>query len=169
VANTPRLIDLRNPPLSPITTGNGEWQRADGPHKGRAAASRRRRRFDRVSIGFWLGAVLLGVGGCLFGASRPYHHPVGVAVSVLWWGLYGGALGASIGALVGLEAEPTPAAPPPGPESVGQFPSGTDRPALPAGSTCPLCGANRGTHWRPPQLPLCPGGSALRVESVGEW
>jgi hypothetical protein len=51
--------------------------------------------------------------GCILGACMPYHHPVGVAVSVIWWGIYCGCLGASIGSLVGLIikralASPTP-------------------------------------------------------------
>jgi hypothetical protein len=41
----------------------------------------------------------------------PYHHPVGMLVSVLWWGLYFGCFGTSIGALVGLWAEQYPARP----------------------------------------------------------
>jgi hypothetical protein len=32
----------------------------------------------------------------------PYHHPVGIAISVIWWGIYLGCFGASLGALVGL-------------------------------------------------------------------
>jgi hypothetical protein len=168
MARTPRLTDLRNPPPAPITTGNGEWQRADGPHQGRPAANPCRRRFDRVVLGFWLGGVILGVGGCLFGASRPYQHPVGVAVSVLWWGIYCGCFGASIGALVGIWAEPTPASPSPGPDGAGKPPSGTDSPALPAGSGGPLSGASRGAPWRQPQFPLSPEGGARPVESAGE-
>jgi hypothetical protein len=38
----------------------------------------------------------------------PYHHPVGVAVSVLWWGIFFGCFGMNIGALCGLWAEQTP-------------------------------------------------------------
>ena len=68
------------------------------------AANAVHRRFNRT-IGFWLGGVLLGAGGCLLGASMPYQHPVGVAVSILWWGIYCGCLGVSLGALLGLWAE----------------------------------------------------------------
>jgi hypothetical protein len=35
----------------------------------------------------------------------PYHHPVAVAISVLWWGVYLGCFGASVGALIGLFTE----------------------------------------------------------------
>jgi hypothetical protein len=63
-----------------------------------------RRRINRT-IGFWLGGVLLGAGGCLLGAFMPYEHPVGVALSILWWGIYSGCLGTSLGALLALWAE----------------------------------------------------------------
>jgi hypothetical protein len=59
---------------------------------------RYRRRFNR-DIGGCLGGVVLGAGGCLLGASLPYQHPVAVAVSMLWWGIYLGCLGLSIGAV----------------------------------------------------------------------
>jgi hypothetical protein len=36
------------------------------------------------------------------GASLSYHHPVARIISVVWWGIYLGCLGASIGALPGL-------------------------------------------------------------------
>jgi hypothetical protein len=35
-------------------------------------------------------------------ASYSYAHSVGLGVSLIWWGIYCGALGASIGALPGL-------------------------------------------------------------------
>ena len=66
--------------------------------------NRLRRRFNRT-IGFWLAGLSLGAVGCLVGASMPYQHPVGVAVSVVWWGIYFGCLGMNLGALVGLWAE----------------------------------------------------------------
>jgi hypothetical protein len=50
----------------------------------------------------WLGAIVLGTGGAILGACLPYRHPVAVAGSALWWGLYFGCFGASIGALFGL-------------------------------------------------------------------
>jgi len=61
-----------------------------------------RRRFDRVSIGLCVGGISLGAVGCTLGACMPYHHPVAVAISVIWWGVYIGCFGASLGALVGL-------------------------------------------------------------------
>jgi hypothetical protein len=111
MASETRLTDLRNQPPSPITAGNGDGQRAVRPPSGEPAADPTRRRFDRVTIGFWLGGLALGTGGCLLGAWMPYHHPVAVTVSVLWWGIYLGCLGASLGALFGLLTVHTPASP----------------------------------------------------------
>jgi hypothetical protein len=68
-------------------------------------------RFSPVTIGFWLGGVGLGTGGCLLGALMPYRHPAAVALSVLWWGLYFGCFGASVGALVGVPADRAPPRP----------------------------------------------------------
>jgi hypothetical protein len=84
--------------------GLGDPQRVVCPPIKPPAASAVHRRFNRT-IGFWLGGVLLGAGGCLLGAAMPYKHPVAVAVSILWWGIYCGCLGASLGALLGLWAE----------------------------------------------------------------
>jgi hypothetical protein len=56
---------------------------------------------DRVAIGLFLGGVVLGTAGCILGACMPYRHPVGVTISILWWGIYLGCLGASIGAGIG--------------------------------------------------------------------
>jgi len=70
----------------------------------------RRLRFDRT-LGFWLGGFVLGTAGGILGGCLPYHHPVAVTISVLWWGIYFGCFGASIGALLGLWAEPVPAPP----------------------------------------------------------
>ena len=67
-----------------------------------------RRRFDRVALGFWVGALALGAAGCVLGARMPYRHPVSVCVSVVWWGIYLGCLGASVGALVGLMTNGAP-------------------------------------------------------------
>ena len=57
-------------------------------------------RLDRVTIGFWLGGGVLGMGGCILGVCLPYHHPVAVMISALWWGIYLGCFGASVGALI---------------------------------------------------------------------
>ena len=58
------------------------------------------RTFDWVRLGFWLGGVTFGIGGCLVGGRMPYQHPVALAFSVIWWGIYVGSLGASLGALL---------------------------------------------------------------------
>jgi hypothetical protein len=82
-----------------------------------------RRRFDRVAISFWLGGVGLGAAGCILGACMPYRYPVATVLSVLWWGIYFGCLGASLGALgalclrrpplvEALASTPPPAVPP---------------------------------------------------------
>ena len=69
--------------------------------------------FGPLTIGFGLGGGLLGTAGCILGVYMPYHHPVAVVISALWWGIYLGCLGASIGALWGLWAEQMPAPPAP--------------------------------------------------------
>jgi hypothetical protein len=104
MSKTPHLTKLRNKPLSLIPAERGARQRAVSTPKEPAAAKPLRHWFNR-NIGFRLGGVILGAGGCLLGASMPYQHPVGVAVSLLWWGIYLGCLGASLGALMGLWAE----------------------------------------------------------------
>ena len=100
----PLATGPRNPPPSPVPEGDGGWPRVVGTHRGQATANRGRHRFDRA-LGFWLGGVLWGAGGCLVGLALPHERPVGVAVSALWWGTYLGCFGASIGALFGLLAE----------------------------------------------------------------
>jgi hypothetical protein len=67
-------------------------------------------RLARHTIGFWLGGGLLGTGGCVLGVCMPYHHPVAVMISALWWGIYLGCFGASVGALIALFTERAPAA-----------------------------------------------------------
>jgi hypothetical protein len=68
-------------------------------------------RSPRPTIGFWLGGGLLGTVGFILGVCMPYHNPVAVAISALWWGIYLGCLGASIGALVGLVTGGNPSPP----------------------------------------------------------
>jgi hypothetical protein len=68
-------------------------------------------RFRPRTIGFWLGGAGMATGGCLLGALMPYRHPVAVAISVLWWGLYFGCFGASVGALVGILVDRAPPRP----------------------------------------------------------
>jgi hypothetical protein len=112
MASASPATDLRNPPPPANTARTGdrlEAARTHGRHPERTSC---RRRFDRVRLGFWLGALILGTAGCLLGARMPCRHPVGVASSVLWWGIYLGALGASVGALAGLVTNRAPAFPP---------------------------------------------------------
>jgi hypothetical protein len=85
-----RLADRRGAATSPGVA----------PQRWRPKA--RRCRLGRVTAGFWLGAALLGTAGCLLGASMPCRHPVALASSAAWWGIYLGCLGASVGALAGL-------------------------------------------------------------------
>jgi hypothetical protein len=68
----------------------------------RQVVAKRHRRFDPVRLGFWLGGLTLGAVGCIVGASMPYHHPLAIAISAIWWGIYVGCFGGSIGALIGL-------------------------------------------------------------------
>jgi hypothetical protein len=79
-----------------------------------------RREFDLVTIGFWFGSVVFFTVGCILGASQPYQHPVARVVSVVWWGIYIGCLGAGIGALLGLFTKPVPAPPAQEPDSAGK-------------------------------------------------
>jgi hypothetical protein len=93
-----RSTDRRDPISAPLTARKGRWQ-----------STGRRFRFNRT-IGFWIGAAILGTAGCILGVCMPYSHPVGVTISVLWWGIYLGCFGASIGALMGMLIESAAAA-----------------------------------------------------------
>jgi len=62
----------------------------------------RRRRWDPITIGMLAGGLILGAAGVAVAASYSYAHTAGLAVSVIWWGTYFGALGTSLGALPGL-------------------------------------------------------------------
>jgi hypothetical protein len=66
-------------------------------------------RSPRSTIGFWLGGGLLGTAGCILGVCMPYHYPVALVISALWWGIYLGCLGGSVGALIALFTESAPA------------------------------------------------------------
>jgi hypothetical protein len=88
----------------PPTLKNEAWTNARA--RTRRQVAKRHRRFDPIRVGFWLGGLSLGTVGCIVGASMPYHHPVAIAISAIWWGIYVGCFGASIGALIGLWAAP---------------------------------------------------------------
>jgi hypothetical protein len=121
-----RPTDGQHLTLSPGPSGNGQWQRRAGTEKGPAAVNPFRRRCDWVTLGFRLGGALLGTGGCILGACMPYQDPVGVAISMLWWGIYLGCFGASIGALAALLAQRAPVAPLQGWDDAGKPPAGAD-------------------------------------------
>jgi hypothetical protein len=131
---------LRSPvvgmtPPSLATAGAGDWQSVVHPCDSRPTPDVLRREFRRVTIGFWLGGVVLGAGGCILGACMPYHHPVAVTLSVLWWSTYLGCLGASIGAWLGLLSDRTPARPSQGTTAAGKLaPRAGDRPSLADGA-----------------------------------
>jgi hypothetical protein len=97
-----RLTDTRNPLPVSTTATKASWQGAVHPHRRQPAAIRRRRRFNPVTVGFWLGGFVLGTAGAIAGACMPYRYPAAVTISVLWWCIYFGFFGASIGALLGL-------------------------------------------------------------------
>jgi hypothetical protein len=94
-------------------------------------APARRRRFDWITLGFRLGGAALGTAGCILGACMPYHHPVAVVISVLWWGIFLGCFGASIGALVALLCERTPVPPSLGWDDEGKPPAGGETDSCP--------------------------------------
>jgi hypothetical protein len=79
----------------------------------------------------------VGTGGCLPGALMPCRHPVAVAMSVLWWGLYSGCFGATVGALVGILTDHAPLRPLGRGERARRLPTelGPHSRAGPAGST----------------------------------
>jgi hypothetical protein len=75
-----------------------EWAVPTGIVQGGADVVRRRR-WDPITIGMLAGGLVLAAVGVAVAASYSYAHPAGLAVSMIWWGIYCGALGASIGAL----------------------------------------------------------------------
>jgi hypothetical protein len=107
------------------------------------------RRFSPPTIGFWLGGAGMGMGGCLLGALMPYHHPVAVTLSVLWWGIYFGCFGACVGALVGIDTDRAPPRPSATWDGAGMVPTelGLDSHPAEAGSTA-VCAA-RGPRGLP--------------------
>ena len=101
-----RRLDCRKMAVRPSQSGTGRyrasyWVRASGVNPTTTIKHRRSGR----AVGFWLGGILFAAGGCLFGATRAYEQPVGVAISAVWWSIYFGCFGTSIGALLGLWAE----------------------------------------------------------------
>jgi hypothetical protein len=148
MVNTNCSTDSRKPTLVPVIAENEVWNRTVRALGRQTVASLSGwRRFDRVSIGFWLGGATLGIGGGILGACMPYNDPFAIAISVMWWGIYMGCFGASLGALFGLfttwdsrsggtEAPVMPRAPDRGtlarpcPNKAGQPPSGSARAGL---------------------------------------
>ena len=101
MVNTECYTESRKAMHVPWITEEDAWTETTRTRRKQAVASPSRR-FDRVSIGFWLGGATLGTGGCILGGCMPYHHPVALAISVIWWGIFLGCFGASLGALFGL-------------------------------------------------------------------
>ena len=103
---TSSLRDLRNVGRAPTTAGSWDWQAAVHSQIRLAAANSSAfpRRFDRVS-GLSLGGIVLGIGGCILGASMAYRHPIGITLSMLWWGIYFGCFGVWRGAVLGASVE----------------------------------------------------------------
>ena len=91
-------------------------------------------RLDRLTIGFWLGGGVLGMGGCILGVCMPYHHLVALMISALWWGFYLGCFGGSVGGLIARFTERAPAAPSRGSGGAPAPPGGADGRAFPAGA-----------------------------------
>ena len=94
-------------PLMGSTLHSRDRRKLSGPH---GAATERKNlvrspRPARRTLAFWLGGGLLGTGGLILGVCMPYHHPVAVVISALWWSIYLGCFGASVGALIGLCTE----------------------------------------------------------------
>jgi hypothetical protein len=135
--NTLDATDRAKRTLPSLTEGNGARKRSIRNGRGQTAANPFRRRFDRVSIGFFLGGIGLAAVGAGIAASFPYKYPAALVVSILWWGIYCGCLGASLGALAGLLTQPAPATPSPGSVGDGHLPTGADMdfPVCPAGPT----------------------------------
>jgi hypothetical protein len=127
MASAPCPTDLRNSTPAPITAGNVNWLSAIRPHEWLLACNPFRARIGPIAIGFWLGGIALGIGGLILGARMPYRHPVGVSLSILWWGIYlgcfGASIGASVGAWFGLRANSGPAVPSQVSHGAGELPN----------------------------------------------
>jgi hypothetical protein len=94
------LNESENPLHAATSATKPTWQSAADPRRQQLGANRRR--LNPATVGFWLGGCVLGTGGAIVGACMPYHHPVAVTISILWWAIFLGCFGASIGALLGL-------------------------------------------------------------------
>jgi hypothetical protein len=116
---------------TPFTQQRSERQPASGSLAVQAVTHRKPGlRFKPATIGFWLGGLVLGTGGCILGACMPYSHSVAVTISVFWWGIYLGCFGASVGALLGWCADRTPALPSQEPDGTATRTRATDNLAL---------------------------------------
>jgi hypothetical protein len=94
----------QKPTLVPVITESEVWIGSTRRARERTVATPFRR-FNRVTIGFWLGAATSGTVGCIIGGCMPYHHLVVTAINMIWWGIYFGCLGGSLGALLGWFAQ----------------------------------------------------------------
>ena len=95
--------DRRTPSTAPAIEygAKSEWAVPTGMVQAGADVVRHRR-WDPITIGMLAGGLVLAAVGVAVAASYSYAHQAGLAVSMIWWGIYCGALGASIGALPGL-------------------------------------------------------------------
>ena len=73
--------DRLNPCPENTAPINEECTEANRTDREQARRNPFRRRFDRITLGFWLGGLALGTGGCLFGASLPCRYPVAGVIS----------------------------------------------------------------------------------------
>jgi hypothetical protein len=123
------------PRLSPpsILPESGQRLKAPHPQGWEAAANRFRRRSNRVALAFGLGGGLLATAGGVFGACMPYQHPLAVAVSVIWWGIYYGCFGMGLAALFCFLTGRIPSVPTARTEGAEKPPSGT-APGVPTAS-----------------------------------
>jgi hypothetical protein len=64
-------------------------------------------------VGLMAGGVAFAMGGCILGVYMPYYHPIGVNISMLWWSIFLGIIGAYIGGCVGQLFETEDFASPP--------------------------------------------------------
>ena len=105
------VIALRTPRIDPISDLETPItpENENLPHE--PGENGRPYEFHPSKWGFYLGGVVLGAAGCILGACLHYEYPVSVTISILWWGIYLGCLGASIGALFGLCRDGAPASP----------------------------------------------------------